>query len=86
MKIREQYKLHFYESELEYEIIKEAKASAHIRGLSTYLRSMAINGYIIQVDISEIQKLTSLLGICSNNLNQYARKANETDLHSCHCR
>ena len=71
--------LHFYVNEQEYEKIKEGKASAHIRGLSTYLRRMAINGYIIQVDMSEIQKLTSLLGICSNNLNQYARKANETD-------
>lgn len=71
--------LHFYVNEQEYEIIKQGKASAHIRGLSTYLRRMAIYGYIIHVDMGEIQKLTSLLGICSNNLNQYARKANETD-------
>lgn len=71
--------LHFYVNEQEYEKIKEGKASAHIKGLSTYLRRMAINGYIIHVDMSEIQKLTSLLGICSNNLNQYARKAHETN-------
>ncbi len=71
--------LHFYVNEQEYEKIKESKTSAHIRGLSTYLRRMAIYGYIIRVDMSEIQKLTSLLGICSNNLNQYARKAHETD-------
>ena len=71
--------LHFYVNEQEYEKIKEGKASAHIRGLSTYLRRMAIHGHIIHVDMSEIQKLTSLLGICSNNLNQYARKAHQTD-------
>ena len=71
--------LHFYVNEQEYEKIKEGKASAHIKGLSTYLRRMAIYGYIIHVDMKDIQKLTSLLGICSNNLNQYARKANETD-------
>ncbi|MBQ9679949.1 MAG: plasmid mobilization relaxosome protein MobC [Ruminococcus sp.] len=71
--------LHFYVNEQEYEKIKEGKASAHIRGLSTYLRRMAIYGHIIHVDMSEIQKLTSLLGICSNNLNQYARKAHQTD-------
>lgn len=71
--------LHFYVNEQEYEKIKQGKASAHIRGLSTYLRRMAIYGYIIHVDMGEIQKLTSLLGICSYNLNQYARKANETD-------
>lgn len=71
--------LHFYVNEQEYEKIKQGRTSAHIRGLSTYLRRMAIYGYIIHVDMNEIQKLTSLLGICSNNLNQYARKANETD-------
>ena len=71
--------LHFYVNEQEYEKIKEGKASAHIRGLSTYLRRMAIHGHIIHVDMSEIQKMTSLLGICSNNLNQYARKAHQTD-------
>lgn len=71
--------LHFFVTEQEYEKIKEGKASAHIRGLSTYLRRMAIYGYNIHVDMSEIQKLTSLLGICSNNLNQYARKAHETN-------
>ena len=71
--------LHFFVTEQEYEKIKEGKASAHIRVLSTFLRRMAIYGYIIHVDMNEIQKLTSLLGICSNNLNQYARKANETD-------
>ena len=71
--------LHFYVNEREYEKIKEGKTSAHIRGLSTYLRRMAIYGHIIHVDMSEIQKLTSLLGICSNNLNQYARKAHQTD-------
>lgn len=71
--------LHFYVNEQEYEKIKQGRTSAHIRGLSTYLRRMAIYGYIIYVDMGEIQKLTSLLGICSNNLNQYARKANETE-------
>lgn len=71
--------LHFYVNEQEYEKIKQGREYAHIRGLSTYLRRMAIYGYIFHVDMGEIQKLTSLLGICSNNLNQYARKANETD-------
>ena len=71
--------LHFYVNAQEYEKIKHGKESAQIRGLSTFLRRMAINGYIIHVDMGEIQKLTSLLGICSNNLNQYARKAHETN-------
>ena len=28
--------------------------------------------------MGEIQKMTRLLRICSNNLNQYSRRANET--------
>ena len=71
--------LHFFVTEPEYETIKQCMVAAHITSLSAYLRKMAISGYIIHVDMSEIQKLTSLLGICSNNLNQYARKAHETD-------
>ena len=71
--------LHFYVTEREYERIKKGMISSHVRGLSNFLRRMAVNGQIIHVDLSEIQQLTGLLSVCSNNLNQYARKANETD-------
>ena len=36
------------------------------------------HGYIIHLDMSDIQEMIRLLRICSNNLNQYARRANET--------
>ena len=39
---------------------------------------MALDGYIIYVDLSDIRALTKLLGMCSKNLNQYVRRANET--------
>ena len=39
---------------------------------------MAELGYIIHLDMSDIQEMIRLLRICSNNLNQYARRANET--------
>ena len=39
---------------------------------------MAVDGYIIHLDMSGIQEMTRLLRICSNNLNQYTRRANET--------
>ena len=39
---------------------------------------MAIDGYVINLALSEVRELTRLLRICSNNLNQYARKAHET--------
>ncbi len=52
--------------------------SLGIRNHAAYLRKMALNGYCIQLDLPEIRKMTSLLGRCSSNLNQYAKKANET--------
>ena len=70
--------LHFVVSEQEAEWIKERMTQAGISNLSAYLRKMAVDGYIIHLDMAEIREMTKLLRICSNNLNQYARRANET--------
>ena len=70
--------LHFVVSEQEAELIKERMTQAGISNLSAYLRKMAVDGYIIHLDMAEIREMTKLLRLCSNNLNQYARRANET--------
>lgn len=70
--------LHFMTTEQELEWIKERMAELGINNLSAYLRKMAVDGYIIHLDMSEIQEMARLLRICSNNLNQYTRRANET--------
>ena len=43
---------------------------------SAYLRKMALDGYCVCLDDTAMRELVSLLRRCSNNLNQYARKAN----------
>ena len=45
---------------------------------SAYLRKMALGGYCVRLDLEAVNELTRLLRICSNNLNQYAKRANET--------
>lgn len=45
---------------------------------SAYLRKMALDGYCVRLDLEAVNELTRLLRICSNNLNQYAKRANET--------
>lgn len=65
-------------SEQEAELVKGRMAELGIINLSAYLRKMAVDGYIIHLDMSDIQEMIRLLRICSNNLNQYARRANET--------
>ena len=42
------------------------------------MAKMAIDGYILRLDLSDLQEVTRLLRINANNLNQYAKKANET--------
>ena len=39
---------------------------------------MALDGYCVKLDLQDVKELVSLLRRCSNNLNQYAKKANET--------
>ena len=45
---------------------------------SAYQLKMALDGYCVRLDLKEIKELNRLLRICSNNLNQYAKRANET--------
>ena len=59
-------------------LIDKRMAQAGVMNMAAYLRKMAIDGYVINLDLSEVRELTRLLRICSNNLNQYARKAHET--------
>ena len=39
---------------------------------------MALHGYVIVMDLSDLKEVLRLLQISGNNLNQYAKKANET--------
>ena len=70
--------LHFYVSAEEADLINERMKESGIVNLSAYLRKMAIDGYVIRLDTSSLSELVRLLRICSNNLNQYAKRANET--------
>lgn len=70
--------LHILVSEKEVSLIKERMSLIGVSNLSAYLRKVAIDGYIINLDLKEVRELIRLLRICSNNLNQYTRKANET--------
>ena len=70
--------LHFVVSGLEAELIRDRMAELGITNLSAYLRKMAVDGYIVHLDMSEIRELTRRLRICSNNLNQYAKRAHES--------
>ena len=58
--------------------IKDRMKDAGVRKPGAFLRKMAVDGYIIRLDLEELREATRLMRITSNNLNQYAKKANET--------
>ena len=60
----------------EMEVIQGRMAEAGISNLSAYVRKMALNGYVLHVDLSPVRELASLQRRCSNNLNQVAIQAN----------
>lgn len=51
-------------------------AEAGIQNMGAYIRKMALNGYVLHVDLSPVKELVSLQRRCSNNLNQVAIHAN----------
>ena len=77
-KEKREVQLHILVSEVEAALIKERMEQIGTGNLSAYLRKMAVDGYIINLDLSDVRELSKLLRVCSNNLNQYARRANET--------
>ena len=60
----------------ELELIRERMAEAGIQNMSAYMRKMALNGFVLHVDLSDVRKLVSLQRRCANNLNQVAIQAN----------
>jgi len=70
--------LHFCVDEDENNLIRKRMEDVGITSLGAYFRKMAIDGYHINVDLSDVRELVSLLRRCSNNLNQYVKRAHET--------
>ena len=65
-------------TESERDLIIEKMAVANILNREAYLRKMALDGYVVRLDLSDVRKMVSLLSNATNNLNQIAKRANET--------
>lgn len=57
--------------------IEEKMAELGIHNMSAYIRKMALDGLCICLDLKDIRSLTEQVTRCGNNLNQYAKRANE---------
>ena len=65
-------------TEEERELIDRRMEQAGVRSLRAYLLKMAVDGYVVNLDLTEVKEMVTLLRRSSNNLNQIAKRANET--------
>lgn len=68
----------FRVSPSELERIRRKMAELGTENVSAYARKMTLDGLCVNLDLGEVRELVSLLRRCSNNLNQYAKRANQT--------
>ncbi len=63
----------------ERKMIDRRMEQAGTMNMAAYLRKMAIDGYVVKLELPELRDLISLLRRTSNNFNQIARRVNSTD-------
>lgn len=67
----------FKATEEEDRLIREKMKNACIKNRSAYIRAMALNGYVLRLDLPELHEAVRLMGSMSGNVNQIARRLNE---------
>ena len=75
---KQDIQLHFRVTRREKEIIDQKMAQMGTKRLGVYLRKMAIDGYVVKLDLPEVRELVSLLRYAGNNLNQLTKVAHTT--------
>ena len=66
----------FWVTEEEKRLIDEKMSQFPTKRYGAYLRKMAIDGYIIQVDTKDIKEMNKLLSAIGRNINQIAKRVN----------
>ena len=70
--------IRFAVSAYEKELIENKMAIMKTHNMGAYLRKMAIDGYIIQVDYTEQKKLAAAVNKVGANFNQICKRVNST--------
>lgn len=68
----------FRVTEEERALIEKKMKLIPTRNMTAYLRKMAINGYIIQIDHTDIKAMTAEIQKIGVNINQIAKRVNAT--------
>jgi len=70
--------VNFRVSPKELALIEQKMSQLGTVNREAYLRKMALEGYVVKLDLPELKELVSLMRYSSNNLNQLTRKVHET--------
>ena len=65
-------------NEQERAMIERRMEQAGIKSMRAFLLKMAIDGHVVQLDLTGVKEMVRLLSNATNNINQIARRANET--------
>jgi hypothetical protein len=68
----------FRVTEKERELIRRRQAQTGMQNMRAYLLKMAVDGRVIHVELESVREMNRLLGNISNNINQIAKRANQT--------
>ena len=66
--------LNFRVSPEELALIEQKMAQLGTKNREAYLRKMALDGYVVRLELPELKELVSLMRYSSNNLNQLTRR------------
>ncbi len=75
---RREVQVNFRVSPQELELIEQKMAQLGTSNREAYLRKMALDGYVVKLELPELKELVSLMRYSSNNLNQLTRRVHET--------
>ncbi|MGI6744036.1 MAG: plasmid mobilization protein [Eubacteriales bacterium] len=65
-------------TEEEHRLLKEKMGRIGVTNQEAFLRKMALDGLVIKLDLPELKQMISLLRYTSNNINQIAKRLNES--------
>ena len=71
-------RLEFYVTQEEKDAIEARMKLYGTENLSAFLRKIAIDGYVLKLDLPELKELLTLMRYAGNNINQIAYRANST--------
>ena len=77
-KRKRKVQLNFRVSPEELALIEQKMAQLGTKNREAYLRKMALDGYVVRLELPELKELVSLMRYSSNNLNQLTRRVHET--------